>query len=355
MLKLINVWGYHIIKERQIKKSFLRVTPRPHLSLIQKGGVKRKMSRKRRSADEGFKKVLTNRTNIKWLLTELLEVLPIQIGLEDIEVIATESINRQWRARRSDMVYKIKYKDAYICVLLEFQSSKEELIHLRVLEYMLLIQKKYTTKNLLPVVIPVVLYTGEEKWTPATCFEQNVVYGEDFKQFVQKFSLVFVDVRMIDDEKLLKSPNLLAAALYVDKVSDNPEKVAERLEYLSKHVKFSEEQKEEFCEWLYHVVLKGYGFSDEEVDEFLFKSDFLRLGVNEMFLNTAEKIRKGLEKELEKERKQGIQQGIQQGKEQALLEVAQKMIEEGAEDSFIAKVTGLDMERIRQLRSKRSK
>ena len=92
-----------------------------------------------------------------------------------------------------------------------------------------------------------------------------------------------------------------------------------------------------------------------EVDEFVFKSDFLRLGVNEMFLNTAEKIREGLKKELAKERevaiKEGIQQGIQQGKEQALIEVAQRMIAEGAEDSFIAKVTGLSIEKVQELRN----
>lgn len=155
----------------------------------------------------------------------------------------------------------------------------------------------------------------------------------------------------MDDEKLLSGSNLLSAALYIDKVSESPVKVAERLELLSRHVKFSEEQKEEFCEWLYHVVLKGYGFNDFEIDEFVFKSDFLRLGVNEMFLNTAEKLREGLKRELEKERKEAIQQGIQQGKEQALLEVAQRMIIEGAEDSFIAKVTGLSMEKVQEIRN----
>ncbi|ABP66990.1 hypothetical protein Csac_1388 [Caldicellulosiruptor saccharolyticus DSM 8903] len=314
------------------------------------------MSKKRRSKDVGFKKIFTNKTNIHWFITEFLgNFLPCKIGLDDIEMLATESINSQWKARRSDVVYKIKYKDAFVCILLEFQNTKEELFHCRIYEYVLLIQKKYAIEDLLPVVIPVVLYTGQERWTPTTSFEKGILYWKDFEQFAQKFNFIFIDIKEIDDEKLLNGSNLLSAALYIDKVSENPIEVAERLEYLSKHIKFSEEQKEEFCEWLYHVVLKGYGFTDMEVDEFVFKSDFLRLGVNEMFLNTAEKIREGLKKELAKERevaiKEGIQQGIQQGKEQALIEVAQRMIAEGAEDSFITKVTGLSIEKVQELRN----
>lgn len=45
-------------------------------------------------------------------------------------------------------------------------------------------------------------------------------------------------------------------------------------------------------------------------------------------------------------------EGIQQGKEQAILEIAQRMIIEGAEDIFIAKVTGLSFEKIQELRKK---
>lgn len=106
------------------------------------------MSKIRRSKDEGFKKIFTNKTNIHWFITTLLsEFIPCEIGLDDIEVVATESINKQWKARRTDMVYKIKYKDAFICLLLEFQNTKDELFHCRIFEYMLLIQKKICCKQ----------------------------------------------------------------------------------------------------------------------------------------------------------------------------------------------------------------
>ena len=48
----------------------------------------------------------------------------------------------------------------------------------------------------------------------------------------------------------------------------------------------------------------------------------------------------------------GVQQGMQQGAYQAKLEIAENMIIAGAEDAYIAKITGLDIEKIKDLRRK---
>jgi predicted transposase/invertase (TIGR01784 family) len=59
----------------------------------------------------------------------------------------------------------------------------------------------------------------------------------------------------------------------------------------------------------------------------------------------AEGVQKGMQKGIQK----GIQQGMQQGVEQRNIEIAMRLLEEGVEVEFIAKITELPLFKIREL------
>uniref|UniRef100_A0A7C5Z701 Rpn family recombination-promoting nuclease/putative transposase n=1 Tax=Caldicellulosiruptor owensensis TaxID=55205 RepID=A0A7C5Z701_9FIRM len=307
-----------------------------------------------RSYDVGFKKLFSDKINVCWFITEIIPEPRLKNYTQsDIEIVATESVDTQWKARRSDMVYRLLYSSSWVYLLVEFQSRPNKQMHCRIYEYVFLVQRKYQIDKRLPVVVPVVLFNGAEKWQPVTQFADNVEYAEDFPEYAQRLNYIFIDVRDIPEDKLLNGNNVLAAALYVDQVATNPDSVAERLLKLGKNIRIPEEQREELAEWLYHAVLKSYKIPRQEINELSAKSKIL--GVEEMFQSTAMKIKKGLAEEKRKIRLESKIEGKIEGRMEAQLEIARNLILEGAEDSFIAKVTGLDIEKVKELRNQQQK
>lgn len=72
--------------------------------------------------------------------------------------------------RESDLIWKVYFKDGqplYLYLLLEFQSTQDGEMPLRLLEYIILLYRtliKSGQAQALPPVMPVVLYNGDTRW-----------------------------------------------------------------------------------------------------------------------------------------------------------------------------------------------
>lgn len=305
--------------------------------------------------DAGYKELFSNKQNILWFMLKVINNPKLNFQLEDVEIVATESINKRWKNRKSDMVYKIRYKETYYCLTIEFQSSPCQDMLLRLYEYMLLIQKKYRLNEKVPVVIPIILYNGIRRWELQTQYQELIEHSNDFLEFAQKFDCIFVDIKDIPEETLVNASNVLAIAIYIDQVSNNQEKMIERLLNLRGKTKLDEEQKQELAEWLYNVILKPYHIPEEEINEIFKKSG---LEVDDMFSSTALKIKQGIEEEKKKAKasgikegmKEGMKQGMKQGMKRAITAIAKQMLMDNMPIETIAKYTGLKPEEIEKLR-----
>ena len=96
---------------------------------------------------------------------------------------ALEYINKYFERRESDILYKIIDKDVYI--LVEQQSKVDYRMPRRIFEYcmeiMLTIEGKdnnFLYKN--PIILPIVIYTGENNWNVNTNFSDT---QENYKEF----------------------------------------------------------------------------------------------------------------------------------------------------------------------------
>ncbi|ADQ41588.1 hypothetical protein Calkr_2122 [Caldicellulosiruptor acetigenus I77R1B] len=61
-----------------------------------------------------------------------------------------------------------------------------------------------------------------------------------------------------------------------------------------------------------------------------------------MFSSTAEKVKQGIKREKRKVAKEVA--------EEVKMEIARKMLKEGAEENFVAKVTGLNLKKVKELK-----
>jgi len=98
--------------------------------------------------------------------------------LDDLDLEAMERLNTKFHAdsgarREGDMIWRIPRRDGgdtYLVLLLEFQSTPDPWMALRVLAYAALLWQQLVREQLLPAngklppILPVVLYNGDPRW-----------------------------------------------------------------------------------------------------------------------------------------------------------------------------------------------
>jgi predicted transposase/invertase (TIGR01784 family) len=122
------------------------------------------------SHDKLFKAVYSNKLNaVSFLENYLPEKILKVTDLDSLELCKDSFIEKNLQEFYSDMLYKVNFKTqpGFIYFLFEHKSYPDNLIHLQLLEYMLKIWKlelKQKKDSKLPVIIPLVLYHGKQKW-----------------------------------------------------------------------------------------------------------------------------------------------------------------------------------------------
>ncbi|TBV11394.1 Rpn family recombination-promoting nuclease/putative transposase [Stutzerimonas kirkiae] len=95
-----------------------------------------------------------------------------QLDFGTLEPLNGHYVSEDMRQRHEDMVWRVRLRDAwiYIYLLLEFQSTPDRFMALRLLSYIGLFwqqlekQRQLTADRLLPPVLPLVLCNGDQPW-----------------------------------------------------------------------------------------------------------------------------------------------------------------------------------------------
>lgn len=123
--------------------------------------------------DKFFKETLSNIENSRSFMENYLpsEILNI-VDLDNLTVEKDSYIDEELEEYFSDILFKtnINQKEGYIYFLFEHKSYISDTISLQLLKYILKIweQKfKKEKQKKLPLIIPMVIYHGENKWNIA--------------------------------------------------------------------------------------------------------------------------------------------------------------------------------------------
>jgi hypothetical protein len=123
------------------------------------------------------------------MVAQLLREFVVESWVGDLDLDAMERVNAKFHAedgerRESDVIWRIPRRDggdAYLLLLLEFQSSPDRWMALRAMVYAGLLwqqivkEKRLTPDGRLPPVFPVVVYNGDARWTMPTAL--NALIG----------------------------------------------------------------------------------------------------------------------------------------------------------------------------------
>ena len=286
--------------------------------------------------DKIFRTVLDRKSDAIVLINKALNT---QLELQDIEKYNSSFINKVFQNREADIVYKIK--DRSIFILIEHQTKVDYLMPYRILEYEVAIMqsaidldKIKNKESKIPLVIPIVLYTGNKKWNAKKYLEENQEKIEGIENGLGNYNLI--DINEMTEKELLEDNSFISKMILIEK-SKNTENIVEILE---KIVKITKEEDKETLRRIISIILEEK-IGITKAKELIEKME----GDEGNMLAVVDMIRRENQMYIEI----GKKEGKIEGKLEEKIKIVTNMLKEKFNVEMIQKITGVDKEEIEKI------
>ena len=217
--------------------------------------------------DQSYKQLFSYPRMIEDLLIGFVrEDWVSQLNFETLEKVNASFVSETNRQREADMIWRVRMKDTwlYVYLLLEFQSSVDRTMALRMMTYIGLFYQdlakssEYKDKeHLLPPVLPLVLYNGQDKWK-VSCDMSGIVAEApgELKKYQVKLKYLLIDEGRLKASTLAIERNLAAVLFRLEK-SGTPSELKEAMTVLMQWLGDTRSQglKRAFITWLKRIAL----------------------------------------------------------------------------------------------------
>ena len=282
-----------------------------------------------------------------------------KIEENNVEQIKNSFITKNYYSKKIDILYKQKNKEIYY--LVEHQSKIDYSMIYRILNYYTTIlndivdKEKIKTKEYkIPKIIPIVIYTGEGKWTAETKLKEKEIKYKEQKNYIN-IEYKIININNYTNEELLKLNSKVSYAFLIEK-SKTKEKLIEVLEQIAKECNTEEKAKK--MQDITRYILSAR-LEKEKIDKIIKKYDWKG---GDSIMTARECWIKEIEEENRKEREAGIiegkrvgiaegkKEGIKEGIRYNLRETAKKMLNKKMQIEDISEVTGLSKSEIKRIK-----
>jgi hypothetical protein len=189
------------------------------------------------------------------------------LDFDSLEKVSGTYVADDLREREDDVIWKVRWGQdwLYVYLLIEFQSTVDRYMAIRILVYLgLLYQDLVRTGNLgaegrLPPVLPIVLYNGSRRWdAPVDVADLVVPMPGGLETYCPRLKYFLLDEGRYADSELASLRNL-AAALFRMENSRTPQDVEQVLAALVTWLQAPEQTslRRAFTVWLKRVFLPG--------------------------------------------------------------------------------------------------
>lgn len=296
--------------------------------------------------DKIFRTVLDRKSDAIVLINKALNT---QLEVQDIEKYNSSFINKVFQNREADIVYKIK--DRSIFILIEHQTKVDYLMPYRILEYEVAIMqsaidldKIKNKESKIPLVISIVLYTGNKKWNAKKYLEENQEKIEEIENGLGNYNLI--DINELTEKELLEDNSFISKMMLIEK-SKNTENIVEILEKIVKITK--EEDKDTLRRTISIILEEKIGIT--KAKELIEKME----GDEGNMLAVVDMIRRENQMYIEIGKKEGKKEGEKQGELKEKIKIVTKMIKEKFSVDMIQKITGVNKEEIEKIAQNKTK
>lgn len=226
-----------------------------------------------------------------------------------------------------DMVWSAQMKgqekpvEAYLYILLEFQSAPDRSMPLRMAHYTLsfyenLIKTKKLNlrKNLLPPIFPLVLYSGERNWKVPLKLEDLIYKLPEFLTSYQvRQSYFLIDEQRLDSDELQKKTEILSRLIFM-KQSSNMLVFLKAISMILSHPDFERMKPIVERAMIRYTKIQQLPITQQEIYELL-EDEQMSTPLYRSFVEEAEKHFINLGRE------EGIEQGMLKGIQSTVLKM----------------------------------
>ena len=216
--------------------------------------------------DGAYKKLFSNEHMVEALITHFFSrTLGAELDFSTMASVDPGFLTRKLTRRTSDLIWKIPRDDTddvFIILLLEFQSTPDTSMAMRILNYTSLLYDhligsdglKKTEK--LPPILPFVIYNGASTWTAATKTEALIDVDEasNLLDYQPKLEYYLIDIGRLDRVDVDDIEDPVSLLFELERVTDRTEigPLFERLIELITRI--SESLETPFATWFERVM-----------------------------------------------------------------------------------------------------
>ena len=298
--------------------------------------------------DRGYKLLFSHPKMVEDLIKSFVkEEFTDKIDYTTLKPVKTTFVSSGFRGRETDVLWRltIDEKEAYIYLLIDFQSTVDKFMSLRLMTYTglfyehLLKEKKKKKEKIpdkLPPVFPILLYNGKHKWSACLNISELIdISFPSLRKYIPYFNYYKIEETDFSKESLKKMRNLVSRMFLIElsEMDELIDIIEDTVKILKKEV--SKELQRDFGLWIRGILYKkGVDIDISKLDE---------MEVRPMLLDTLDKFeknifKKGKKKGLEEGMRKGMKEGIEKGIEKGKIEAARKMLSAGIERKEIARI-----------------
>jgi predicted transposase/invertase (TIGR01784 family) len=279
--------------------------------------------------DRGYRLLFSHPEMVADLLREFVrEEWVRDLDFSTLEKVPGSYVTPDLSSRESDVVWRIRWGPdslLYIYLLIEFQSTVDPFMALRMMVYLGLLcqdlvkRQDLTRSGKLPPVLPLVLYNGHAPWSAAQEVAELIEEIPDgLERYQPRLRYCLLDeMRMVDSE-LEPLRNLVAALFRLEKSRD-PEDLQRILTPLIEWLRLPglEELRRAFAVYVVKALLPARvpGIEIPEVADLQEVKSMLAENVKEW---THQWKQEGIEAGRQEGLKEGLREGLKEGQEDAL-------------------------------------
>ena len=284
------------------------------------------------------------------------------LDFDTLEKVSGSYVSDDLRDREDDIIWRIRMKQpssegdtppqgewVYVYLLLEFQSSVDNFMAVRILTYIgLLYQDLIKSGQVksqpgqaakLPPVFPLVLYNGVRPWNAERELEQLIEpVPASLGAYRPRLRYFLMDEGRVSEESLQQSDNTIASLVQIERALD-PTQLAPLIEKLANQLKAPQntELRRAFAVWINRIVLRRFNpkgdlpetqdlpevqhMIGERID--IWKEQLIEQG---MLAGKIEGMQQGMQQGKLEGKLEGVHEGMQQGKLEGQAELLRRVL-----------------------------
>ncbi len=291
---------------------------------------------KKYSHDKLIKNILQDKKEATKFINEFVEPRE-KVKEKELIRYTNNYITKKYKSKEADLIYKLKDKEMFF--LIEHQSAIDNNMSYRVLNYCLDIMREYNMnkkmgKNMsYPIIVPIVIYTGNQKWKMPKKGKEKQISNYVFERYQIDLEYNFIDINKIPKQILLEKNTMFGYSMFLEK-SESYEELIENLDIMIETIKNKEKLKElaNIISYLLNDVL------EEKVQKQLLQKIERKVG------------ERGMSILIETLRKESMEKQINQGKQESQRKIAKNMIYLKVDEDIILKTTEINKEQLEEIK-----